>query len=107
MDIDDHHSNFHHGIHAANMAGTWLSVAYGFAGLSTGGGGLALAPYLPDGWEGYRFRLTFGGNLLEVSVHKHGCYIKQLEGGPLEIAVTNRTYKLNGKGDVAVCENTR
>jgi alpha,alpha-trehalose phosphorylase len=32
MDIDDLHHNVHDGIHAAAMAGSWLSMIYGFGG---------------------------------------------------------------------------
>jgi trehalose/maltose hydrolase-like predicted phosphorylase len=33
LDLDDTHGNTHYGVHTAAMAGTWLGVAYGFAGM--------------------------------------------------------------------------
>jgi alpha,alpha-trehalose phosphorylase len=80
MDLDDHHNNFHTGIHAANMAGTWLSVIYGFAGLRLVEGQLDLSPHLPEAWIGYRFRLRFQGKAMEIKVDKDGYKIDYLGG---------------------------
>ena len=33
LDLDDTHGNTHYGVHTAAMAGTWMGVAYGFAGM--------------------------------------------------------------------------
>ncbi|MDR0222079.1 MAG: glycoside hydrolase family 65 protein [Oscillospiraceae bacterium] len=106
MDIDDYHGNFYAGIHTANMAGSWLSVVYGFAGLNTGGGKLKLSPFLPEAWRGYRFRLSFGGRRFEISVKKSGCFVRQLSGEPLDITIYGKIYRLDGEGDFIKCANT-
>lgn len=63
MDLDDYHNNFYAGIHAANMAGTWLAIVNGFAGLRTNAGDACVSPlctkrleriYLPDSIPGQR-----------------------------------------------------
>jgi alpha,alpha-trehalose phosphorylase len=79
MDLDDHHGNFHAGIHAANMAGTWLSIVYGFAGMQLKDGQLDFAPHLPKSWKGYRFRLKFQGKTIEVKVGQNGFDINYLD----------------------------
>lgn len=71
MDLDDYHNNFYAGIHAANMAGTWLAVVYGFAGLRTNGGKLEFHPYVPEAWEGYSFTVRYRGKTLVTELgHK-------------------------------------
>ncbi len=72
MDIDDYHNNVYAGIHAANMAGSWQAVVYGFAGLRTNAGRLELNPALPEQWRGFRFRLCYQGALLEILVSIRG-----------------------------------
>ncbi|HUN06359.1 MAG TPA: glycosyl hydrolase family 65 protein [Aggregatilineales bacterium] len=63
MDLDDSHGNVAAGVHIANMAGTWMSVVNGFAGLRLEHGQYPgdsiphYKPYLPDEWESYSFRV--------------------------------------------------
>ena len=54
MDLDDVNGNVAHGVHVAAMAGTWVSLVYGFAGLRDDDGSIAFAPRLPDGLEAAR-----------------------------------------------------
>jgi len=105
MDLDDHHSNVYAGIHAANMAGAWQAVVFGFAGLRTGAGRLELSPKLPGQWNGYRFRVVYRGMLLEVSVEKSACTVKLLSEGSLNITLYGETRCIN-KGE-AICVNTK
>ena len=43
-DLDDNHGNTSHGVHIAAMAGTWMAIVYGFAGLRVYDGKLQFAP---------------------------------------------------------------
>lgn len=81
MDLDDYHNNFYAGIHGANMAGTWQAVVNGFAGLHCSGGRLRFAPYLPEEWEGYSFKLLYRKSLLSVVVTRTQA-VFTLEAGP-------------------------
>jgi alpha,alpha-trehalose phosphorylase len=105
MDLDDHHGNVYAGIHAANMAGTWQAVVFGFAGVRTGGGKLALAPILPARWDAYRFRLRCHGALLEIAVRKTGCSVTLLDGEPPELTLYGETRRL--KKEEPICEPIR
>ena len=49
MDLDDVNRNVEHGVHIAAMAGSWVSLVYGFAGLRDDGGRTAFSPRLPAG----------------------------------------------------------
>ena len=85
LDLDDYTGNTRDGIHAANMAGTWMCLVYGFAGMRVENGTLSFHPYLPEGWEEYRFKLTFQGRLIGVKVNRGGATFELIHGEPIEI----------------------
>lgn len=85
MDLDDSHGNTKDGIHAANMAGTWMCVVNGFAGMRACDGVLSFNPYLPGDWEEYSFRITYRGRLIKVTVNKGGTRYELLEGDGITI----------------------
>lgn len=68
LDLDDTHGNTHYGVHTAAMAGTWMGVAYGFAGMRVTDGALRFAPTLPARWTHYQFKIHLRGALLQVRV---------------------------------------
>ncbi|MGM0126346.1 alpha,alpha-trehalose phosphorylase [Enterococcus sp. AZ194] len=61
MDMDDHQGNASHGIHAANMGGSWLGLIYGFAGLTFDGNEVQVKNNLPKEIKSLRFTLTIRG----------------------------------------------
>lgn len=85
MDIDNRHGNTHYGVHIACMAGSWMAMTYGFAGMRFASGKLSFAPYLPKGWEGYGFKLQFLGETIEVQVSASGVRYTLSGGAPLLI----------------------
>lgn len=76
MDLDDVHGNSQDGIHTAAMAGSWLSIIYGFAGFrdrSHQGTDVQyyFNPKLPGCWKGLKFALQIAGYTLTVDVGHH------------------------------------
>ena len=61
MDLEDLQGNAAHGIHAANMGGSWLGLIYGFAGLRCENGELITSNHLPTEIKSLKFTLTFRG----------------------------------------------
>lgn len=84
MDLDDVNGNVSHGVHAAAMAGSWVSLINGFAGLRDEEG-VSFAPRLPAAWSRLAFKLLVGGSLLAVSLTGAEAAYEVVEGGPLEI----------------------
>eukprot|EP00756_Hemistasia_phaeocysticola_P065441 Hpha_TRINITY_DN8557_c0_g2::TRINITY_DN8557_c0_g2_i1::g.146479::m.146479/K05342/E2.4.1.64; alpha,alpha-trehalose phosphorylase len=80
MDLDNIHHNTQHGIHTACMAGTWMCVVRGFAGLRVYNNVVHLNPYLPDEWNSYKFRLCFHGSVLECHVKARTVVYRCIEG---------------------------
>lgn len=83
LDLDDTHGNTHYGVHTAAMAGTWLGVAYGFAGMRVVRGELRFAPTVPKQWQHYSFKIHFQGALLEVQVAPGRTVYRLLQGDAL------------------------
>ena len=81
MDLDDVNGNVSHGVHAAAMAGSWVSLVYGFAGLRDDDGRISFAPRLPGVWSRLRFRLLIGDALLQVTLTGHAATYELLAGG--------------------------
>lgn len=85
LDLDNTHGNTHYGVHTAAMAGTWMGVAYGFAGMRVTDGALRFAPTLPAKWQHYRFNIHIHGALLQVRVDGAGAEYRLLRGESLTL----------------------
>ena len=85
MDLDDVNRNTAHGVHMAAMAGSWVSLVYGFAGLRDHGGRIRFAPRLPAAWSRMQLQLNIRGSLLRVTLEPPLVTYELLDGGPLEI----------------------
>ena len=86
LDLDNTHGNTHYGVHTAAMAGTWMGVAYGFAGMRVVKGALRFAPTLPAQWQHYSFKIHFQGALLEVRVAPGRTEYRLLQGETLRLS---------------------
>jgi len=85
LDLDDTHGNTCYGVHTAAMAGTWMSVAYGFAGMRTYQSKLSFTPRLPEKWRHYQFRVHIQGQLLQVRITETDTEYKLVEGTGLTL----------------------
>lgn len=95
VDLDDLHGNTDHGVHMAALAGTWLGLASGFAGLRAIDGVLHFAPTLPQRWHGFSFGLRWQGRRLRIEVRRDGVEYSLLEGAPLTLAHAGRYVELS------------
>jgi alpha,alpha-trehalose phosphorylase len=85
LDLDNIHGNTEYGVHTAAMAGTWMGVAYGFAGMRLVDGVARFAPTLPALWQRYRFKVHLHGALLEVTVEGTGTSYRLVDGAALRV----------------------
>ncbi|PAB60288.1 glycoside hydrolase family 65 protein [Anaeromicrobium sediminis] len=102
MDLDDHKGNTTHGVHAANMAGTWMSVVNGFGGLRVFGDNISFKPCLPKKWDEYDFKVIHKGRLIHVLINKNGTTYRLLEGEDITIKHYDRHILLKAKGEVKI-----
>ena len=98
MDLDDYHDNFYAGIHAANMAGTWQSIVFGFAGLRLVNGVPEFKFYIPEAWNGYHFTVKIKESVLAVDVLPDGWTITLQSGDAVNFLVEGKPYELTEKG---------
>lgn len=94
LDLDDHHGNTKHGIHTANMGGTYLGIVYGFAGLRIKEDMPSLRPHKPEKWKSYTFKFVYRGRVIEVKVDEANMAICLLEGDDLDMKVYDRCYTI-------------
>ena len=104
MDLDDYHNNFYAGIHAANMAGTWQAIVFGFAGLRTNKGILEFKPSIPKAWKGYSFKIHYQGSEIRITSTQEKTEFELLNECPITFVVGDKEYCLSEMGAKEVYE---
>ena len=94
MDLRDLEHNTRDGVHIASLAGAWVALVAGFAGLRHWDGAVSFAPRLPEGLTRLAFSLLIRGQRLGVEVnHASARYLLE-DGGPLEIMHHGKRVRL-------------
>ena len=102
LDLDDYNNDTQDGLHITSMAGTWMSVVEGFAGMRVRDGKLMFSPFLPAQWKSFSFTIGFRGATLKIVITKNGISIKNNNAVDLEIGIKDQIYKLNGNAAIEV-----
>ncbi|MFH6603469.1 glycoside hydrolase family 65 protein [Maribacter algicola] len=68
LDLDDYNKEVEEGLHITSMAGTWMSIVEGFAGMRVIDDKLSFVPRIPKQWKGYSFKINFRKRILKVIV---------------------------------------
>lgn len=85
MDLDNRHNNTDYGLHAACMAGSWMTVVMGFGGMRIREGKPSFDPYLPDAWKGYGFSVCYRGQRLRIDVKDGEVHYRLVQGNDMRI----------------------
>ena len=96
LDLDNINRDTEDGLHITSMAGGWLSIVQGFAGMRTARE-LSFAPFLPDCWTGYSFKINYRDRLLQVTVHGGEMKLTLLKGQPLTVCVYRKRRSLENE----------
>jgi len=88
LDIDDINKEVKEGLHITSMAGTWLAIVEGFAGLKVRQQKLFLKPLIPEAWEMYSFMIRFRNNLLRISISKERAEVENQSDMEISINVS-------------------
>ncbi|MEP2935255.1 MAG: glycoside hydrolase family 65 protein [Gilvibacter sp.] len=94
LDLDDYNKEVEEGCHITSMAGSWMSIVEGFAGMRVQNNSLSFEPKLPQQWEGYRFKVNFRDQILSVHVQNKGLEFMLTGDQELNIAVDGETVFL-------------
>ena len=103
MDLDNRQGNTGAGNHIANMAGSWMMVINGFAGMRVYDDTLSFKPHLPKEWEEYSFKITYRGRLVRVTVNREGTKYELLEGEELTILHNGVEKALRNNYQTLIC----
>ncbi|HET7173260.1 MAG TPA: glycosyl hydrolase family 65 protein [Nocardioidaceae bacterium] len=102
MDLHDLHHNTRGGVHLAALAGAWAALVEGFGGLRRHGGGLCLAPALPDRLTRLTFRVGWHGAqlLVEVSPEAVRCSLPGQPDSALDVSLYDEPVRVTGERPV-------
>ena len=95
IDLDDYNNEVSEGLHITSMAGTWLSVVEGFAGVRVSEKGLILNPILPKKWKSYSFNMLYNNQSVYIDVNEKGVSIINKGNKDIVIFVNKKQLKLS------------
>lgn len=85
VDLYNLHHNTSHGLHMAALAGSWLAVAQGWAGLRVQGAELHFRSQSAPELARYRLTVNWRGSTFELSVDEAGATYQLRRGVPVTI----------------------
>ena len=96
VDLYNLQHNTSDGVHIASLAGTWITLVVGFAGLRYGKERVGFAPRLPEDITRLAFNVLIRGQRLRVEVTHDRARYSIDDGQPLEIMHHGKPVKLSG-----------
>ena len=94
LDLDNYNDDTKDGLHITSMAGSWMSIVHGFAGMRVIDDQLVFSPKLPQEWQGYAFNLYFRKHIINVKVNQAGAQFSLIKGQELTILVDGQAQTL-------------
>jgi len=107
LDLDDYNNDTEDGLHITSMAGTWMSVVEGFAGMQVKNDKLSFSPFLPNQWKSYSFNITFRGALINVLVNTDGICLSNYSAHNMRINVFDEHCDINSNAQIFVAHKVR
>ena len=68
LDLDDYNAEVEEGLHITSMAGTWMSIVEGFAGLRVIDNKLSFSPKIPKAWKKLSFKINFRNHIYTIRI---------------------------------------
>jgi alpha,alpha-trehalose phosphorylase len=97
LDLKNLHRNTKDGIHTANMAGSFLTIVYGFGGFRLKEQGPSFWPMLPSQWKKYSFKVVYENSRIKVTVTAKECILTLEKGKSKMIKIYGEAYRLNDR----------
>ena len=95
MDLNDLEHNTRDGLHVASLAGTWIALVDGLAGMRDRTGELTFAPRLPAGISRLSIGMRVRGRQLRVEIRPDTTTYRLLWGEPLQVAHNGRPFRVS------------
>ena len=92
-DLLNIHKNTHHGLHVANLGGSYLGIVYGLLGLRIHKGYLSINPKVSEDIKGYELNIMYQGSKINFKIGK----ILEIESNKeVRINISNKDILING-----------
>ena len=92
LDLDDYNNDTEDGLHITSMAGSWMSIVEGFAGMRVRDNQLRFNPFLPAQWQSFSFNINFRGATLNIRISTSQLTITHHSAEPIEIYILDQAY---------------
>lgn len=102
LDLNDYNNDARDGCHITSMAGTWMSIVYGFAGMAVKNHTLVLNPYLPKQWESYSFNIIFRECPVKIQVNLGDVVITNKGINHIKVKLFDKEYLLPSEEKLVV-----
>lgn len=102
LDLDDYNNDTEDGLHITSMAGTWMSVVEGFAGMHVQDDMLKFDPFLPEHWQSYSFNIGYRSNSINIKVATDGVYLTNRSDNELTVSVFGEAYLVKSNAAIFV-----
>lgn len=97
LDLDDYNNEIGEGLHITSMAGSWLALVKGFAGMRVFDDTIRFDPVIPEKWESYSFKVKFRGKSLHMEVGKEKITVRLLEGEKMDIYIGDEKHSISAE----------
>ncbi|RZK41075.1 MAG: glycoside hydrolase family 65 protein [Pedobacter sp.] len=105
LDLDDYNNDTEDGLHITSMAGTWMSVVEGFAGMRVRQNKLVFNPFLPEKWKSFSFTVGFRGASIKVDINTSEILIVNKTSEPVNLVIREQDYQLDGYAELKVANS--
>ena len=92
LDLDDYNAEVEEGLHITSMAGTWMSIVEGFAGMRIKEEKLSFNPQLPAAWKKLSFKINFRETIYTISLAQGEFYCHVEGEGAASIKVNGKEH---------------
>lgn len=87
LDLDDYNHEADEGLHITSMAGTWMVIVEGMAGIRVFSKSIKMNPVIPKNWKQYQFKILVRNQLLEIRVTQNECEIVNKGNQDIELTL--------------------
>lgn len=102
LDLDDYNNDTEDGLHITSMAGTWMTIVEGFAGMRVKNETLCFSPMLPEQWTSYSFKIQFRETPLLVTVHTEGTSLKNEGKKNISVLVGEQKHQIEAGNTLSI-----
>ena len=102
LDLDDYNHEADEGLHITSMAGTWMSLVEGMAGVRIKESSLSINPIIPKSWSRYMFQIRYQNNPLSIAITHKNTELKNLGESDLSVYLNDQYYTIKTNESITV-----